>query len=114
MPISAGAHFALQQGLIGHHSMGREKAVCFCLDRSDTTLTVGEGRKLLVVMLQKTAAFGNSPKAAQDVEASLTQLQSSAAVLPCVQLPWYVHHPQSKAQAGTRYSQLSFKPSFHG
>lgn len=86
--------------------MGREKAVCFCLDKGGMTLRVGEGRKLLVVMLQKTAAFGNSPKAAQAEEASLTQLQGSAAALPCVQLPWYLHHPQSKAQAGTRHCQL--------
>lgn len=62
MHISAGAHFALQQGLIGYHSMGREKVVCFCPDRGATAITVHEGRKLLVVMFQKTAAFGNSPK----------------------------------------------------
>lgn len=62
MHVSAGAHFALQQGLIGYHSMGREKVVCFCPDRGATAITVHEGRKLLVVMFQKTAAFGNSPK----------------------------------------------------
>lgn len=103
--IFADAHFALQQGLIGHHSMGREKAACFCLEVGGTTVTVGEGRKLMVVMLQKTAAFGNSPKAAQGVEASLTQSQGPTAAFPYVQLPWYLR-PQSKAQAGTGHSQL--------
>lgn len=87
--------------------MGREKAACFCLDRGGTTVIVGEGRKLLVVMRQKTSAFGNSSKAAQGVEAPPTQLQGPAVALPHVQLPWYLHHPQNKAQASTRNFQLA-------
>ena len=55
------------------------------LGESGTAVAVGESRGLPSVVCGKMAALGDSIKAAQGVEASLTRLHGPAAALFCVQ-----------------------------